>query len=98
MANKKNQPNDELTNEEYTKAMNFIGQHLLSALAQSVEKLPEPLRKYKVVSQALSAFLSNVIYKQFPDNAEAREQMHADITELMAIQLGTLSKTPESIQ
>lgn len=98
MANKKNQATDELTHEEYTKAMNFIGQHLLAALAQSVEKLPQPLRKYKVVSQALSAFLANVIYKQFPEDAQAREEMHADLTELLSIQLGTLSKAAESIQ
>jgi hypothetical protein len=67
--------------EEYNQAMNSIGQQLYKSLTDSVQKLPEHLRKGKIVNQALAAFLTNVIYRQFPDDKQARE---LTIDQLMA--------------
>jgi hypothetical protein len=78
---------DTLAPEEYIKAMNFIGQNLLSSLVQSVEKLPQALRSPKVISQALAAFLTNVIYKQFPDDNESSQQMLDEISKFVRVQL-----------
>lgn len=72
-----------LSNEDYTKAMNFIGQSLLTSLVQSLENLSPPLRNSNVISQALSAFLANIIYKQFPGDAEACQKMLDAITQLV---------------
>ncbi|KTC92390.1 hypothetical protein OQJ18_10215 [Fluoribacter dumoffii] len=83
---------ESLTNEDYSKAMNFIGQNLLSALVQSLEKLPPPLRDSNVISQALSAFLSNIIYKQFPDSPEACQKMLEAISKLVSKQLDKMSQ------
>lgn len=82
--------NDALTAEEYSKAMNFVGQHLLSALQQSVEQLPKPLRSRQLVAQALSAFLTNTIYKQYPDNQDACQYMLDEITKLVKAQLNSI--------
>lgn len=79
---------DALTNEDYSKAMNFIGQNLLSSLVQSIEKLPPNLRSSNVISQALSAFLANIIYKQFPESPESCHKMMDAITSLVKMQLG----------
>ncbi|KTD78804.1 hypothetical protein [Legionella waltersii] len=59
--------------EELNQAMNTIGQQLFQSLSESVQKLPQPLRKGKIVNQALAAFLTNVIYRQFPEDKQARE-------------------------
>ncbi|HAT1659336.1 TPA: hypothetical protein JBL19_15590 [Legionella pneumophila] len=87
------QPGEALTTEDYSKAMNFIGQNLLSSLTQSVEKLPPQLRNRRLVCQALSAFLTNVIYKQFPEHRESCQQMLDDITKHVSMQL---DKIPQS--
>ncbi|MBN9228469.1 MULTISPECIES: hypothetical protein [Legionella] len=79
-----------LTNEDYSKAMNFIGQNLLSSLIQSVEKLPPNLRNNNIISQALSAFLANIIYKQSPGNPESCQQMLEAITNLVKMQLNNI--------
>ena len=84
--NEHTQQDHTLTAEDYTKAMNFIGQNLLSSLIQSVNNIPAPLRKSKVVTQALSAFLANVIYKQFPEDHNSRQQMLDDLNKLIQIQ------------
>ncbi len=89
-ADENNQSAEILTNEDYSKAMNFIGQNLLSALVQSVEKLPPPLRNSNVISQALSAFLANIIYKQFPGNPESCQHMLSSITKLVKMQLDNI--------
>lgn len=81
------QQGDAPTAEEYSKAMNFIGQNLFAALVQSVEKLPQDVRNRKVISQALSAFLANVIYKQSPDNIESCQQMLDEIAKVVRMQL-----------
>ncbi|HHT0592414.1 TPA: hypothetical protein ACTXXA_000275 [Legionella anisa] len=81
-----------LTNEDYSKAMNFIGQNLLSSLVQSIEKLPAHLRNSNVISQALSAFLANIIYKQFPDSPESCHQMMDAMTKLVKMQLDNYSQ------
>ncbi|WP_019217387.1 hypothetical protein [Legionella tunisiensis] len=91
------QPGDALTAEDYSKAMNLLGQNLLSALTQSIEKLPQPLRNRKVVSQALSAFLANLIYKQFPEDQESRQQMLDELTTLIQVQLDGISQFSESV-
>lgn len=88
--NENTQPVDTLTAEDYSRAMNFIGQNLLSSLNQTVEKLPPHFRNRKVVSQALSAFLANVIYKQFPDNHELCQQMLDEITRIVKMQLDNI--------
>lgn len=80
-----------LTAEDYSQAMNFIGQNLLLALTQSVEKLPAPFRNRQVISQALSAFLTNVIYKQAPENQEACQEILAEINQLVKAQLDNIS-------
>lgn len=85
------QTHDALTNEDYSKAMNFIAQNLLSSLTQSVEKLSVQFHNRKVISQAISAFLVNVIYKQFPDNQEACEQMLGEITKIVTLQIDAIS-------
>lgn len=92
------QPVDALTAEDYSKAMNLLGQNLMSALTQSIEKLPQPLRNRKVVSQALSAFLANLIYKQFPEDDESRQQMLDELTKLVQVQLDHISQLSESVQ
>lgn len=79
-----------LSAENYSKAMNAIGQHLLSALNQAVEQLPQPLRSRQLVSQALSAFLTNVIYKQYPGHAEACQHMLDEIAKLVKTQLESM--------
>ncbi|KTD02454.1 hypothetical protein OQJ19_04945 [Fluoribacter gormanii] len=83
-------PAEALTNEDYSKAMNFIGQNLLTSLVQSVEKLPPHLRSNNVISQALSAFIANIIYKQSPGNPESCQQMLDAITKLVKMQLENL--------
>ncbi|KGP62503.1 hypothetical protein EP47_06255 [Legionella norrlandica] len=93
VANENSQPTGTFTPEDYAKAMNFIGQNLLSSLTQSVEKLPPQLRNLKVVSQALSAFLTNVIYKQFPENHESCQQMLSEISKLVSVQLNNIPQT-----
>ncbi|WP_392538835.1 hypothetical protein [Legionella sp. 227] len=84
------QPVETLTNEDYSKAMNFIGQNLLSSLVQSVEKLPPHFRNSNVISQALAAFLANIIYKQTPGNPESRQQMLEAMTNLVRMQLNNV--------
>ncbi|MDP3269289.1 MAG: hypothetical protein Q8M40_09605 [Legionella sp.] len=88
-----NQKDNDVTAEDYSKAMNFIGQNLLTALKQSVEGLPPQLRNRKVVNQGLSAFLTNVIHKQFPDNYEFCQQMLDELTKLVRTQLDQIPQT-----
>lgn len=78
---------NEKTVEDYSRAMNFIGQSLLSTLTQVIEQLPSGLRNKKVVTQGLSAFLANVIYKQSPDNQDSCKEMLAELTDFVRIQL-----------
>ncbi|KTD17400.1 hypothetical protein [Legionella jordanis] len=86
-----NSPSAEtLTLEHYSKAMNFIGHNLLAALSQSVEKLPAQLRDNKVVFQGLSAFLANVIHKQFPKNPEFGYEVLDELNKLVKAQLDKL--------
>jgi hypothetical protein len=92
MATETTQTKAALSNEDYSKAMNFIGQSLLSNLSQNAEQLPPELRNIKVISQALSAFLANVIYKQFPDHADSRQQMLDELIELVNMQLNHISQ------
>ncbi|HBD9376171.1 TPA: hypothetical protein KLD42_003096 [Legionella pneumophila] len=81
------QSGEAVTAEDYSRAMNFIGQNLLSSLTQSVEKLPPQFSNRRLVCQALSAFLTNVIYKQFPEQPESCQQMLDDITRHVSMQL-----------
>lgn len=62
-----------ISQDELTQAMNSIGQELYKTLIQSVQNLPQPMRKGKIVNQALAAFLTNVIYQQFPEDKQARK-------------------------
>jgi hypothetical protein len=85
-----------ITAEDYSKAMNFIAQNLLSSLIQSVEKLPSELSNRKVIAQALSAFLANVIYKQFPDDADSCQQMLDELSKLIQMQLDQMLQPAKS--
>lgn len=82
---------DSISVEELSNAMNFIGQNLLSALNQTVDKLPPQLRNRKVVYNALSAFMANVIYKQHPKDQESCQQMLNELTKLIGVQLNSIS-------
>lgn len=81
-----------LTAEDYSKAMNFIGQNLLSSLVETVQKLPPPLRNDDMVLQGLSAFLGNVLYKQFPEDAEARHQTFERFSRLVNVHLENMKE------
>ena len=78
------------TAEEYSQAMNLIGSSLFSSLVQSMEKLPPHFRNQKMVSNALSSFLVNVIYKQSSGNAVAIQQTLDEILKLVKIQLDSI--------
>lgn len=80
-----------LSPEDYTKAMNMVGQNLLNALVQAMQNVPTPLRSNELVMQGLAAFLSNVLYKQFPQNKEARQQGLEHFTKLVAAHLANIS-------
>lgn len=78
--------------EEFSKAMNFIGQNLLSTLIQSIQELPAPLRNNEMVLQGLAAFLSNVIHKQWPDNKEARKETLDRFTKIVNAHLANIAE------
>ncbi len=78
------------TAEEYSQAMNFIGSNLFSSLVQSMEKLQPHFRNQKMISNALSSFLVNVIYKQSSGNTETSQQMLDEILQLVKIQLDSI--------
>ncbi|KTD76899.1 hypothetical protein [Legionella worsleiensis] len=78
------------TAEEYSQAMNLIGSNLFSSLVQSMEKLQPHFRNQKMVSNALSSFLVNVIYKQSSGNTEKIQQMLDEILNLVKIQLDSI--------
>lgn len=78
--------------EEYTRAMNFIGQNLLATLGQAVDKLPQTLRNEKVISQALAAFLTNVVYKYSPHELSASQNMLEQITNTVQVQLKQIAQ------
>jgi hypothetical protein len=88
------QSGNTITVEDYSRAMNIIGQSLLSTLTQILEKLPQELRNKKVVTQGLSAFLANVIHKQSPDNQDLCKEMLAELTDFVLIQL---ENVPQSV-
>lgn len=78
------------TVEEYSQAMNLIGSNLFSSLVQSMEKLQPHFRNQKMVSNALSSFIVNVIYKQSSGNTEKIHQMLDEILKLVKIQLDSI--------
>jgi len=80
------------TVEEYSQAMNLIGSNLFSSLVQSMEKLQPHFRNQKMVSNALSSFLVNVIYKQTSGNTEAMQEMLDEILKLIKIQFDNIPK------
>ncbi|ARB93534.1 hypothetical protein [Legionella longbeachae] len=77
--------------EDYSRIMNFIGQNLYSSLAESMEKLPPHFRNQKMVCNALSAFLVNVIYQQSSGNKESCQKMFGDITQIIENQLNNIT-------
>ncbi|CDZ78767.1 hypothetical protein BN59_03081 [Legionella massiliensis] len=90
MTNTNAENTEVLTAEDYNKAMNFIAQNLLSSLSQSMGALPQQLHNRKVVSQALAAFLTNIIYKQFPGDKDLSQEMLNEITEFVKLQLASI--------
>lgn len=79
--------------EEYSKAMNFVGQNLLSSLSQILGQLPSELRNKQIVTQGLSAFLANVIYQQSPNNQDLCNEMLNELTRLVRLQLENVPQT-----
>lgn len=79
-----------LSQEDYSKAMNHIGQNLVSSLTKSVQELPSSLQSKNVVSQALASFLANVIYRQFPEDKETRQQFNSRLHELVQTHLDSI--------
>ncbi|KTD71244.1 hypothetical protein [Legionella tucsonensis] len=49
--------------------------------------LPPHFRSSNVIAQALSAFLANLIYKQFPESPELGHQMIDAIVKLVKMQI-----------
>lgn len=88
---KNSQLNNELTEEDYSRAMNFIGQNLLASLTQTVEQLSPELRNRKVVAQGLAAFLANVIHKQFPQEPELCSKMLEEFSAQVRVHLELVS-------
>lgn len=81
-----------LTPEDYNKAMNFIGQSQLANLVKTMQELPESLRSNEMVLQGLAAFLSNVLHKQFPTDAEARGQIFERFSKLVNTHLDNIKE------
>lgn len=86
------QQTNSLPPDAYPKAMNFIGQNLLTSLVQTMQNLPPPLRSNEVVVQALAAFLGNVIHKQYPQDGEACQQMLERLTKLVRVHLADIAQ------
>ncbi|KTD61438.1 hypothetical protein [Legionella spiritensis] len=84
-------PADKLTQEDYSQAMNLIGQNLFTALTQSVDKLQPSLRNNNVVFQALAAFLANIVHKQFPDNRDSSKKVIDDLAKLIHLHLDSVA-------
>ncbi len=85
--NQENTPTEsQATVEMYSNAMNFIGQNLLTALTQSLERLPANCRNTKVVTNGLAAFISNVIFKQAKGDEALCPKMLEDITKIIHVQ------------
>ncbi|MBA2709584.1 MAG: hypothetical protein H0U57_03205 [Tatlockia sp.] len=98
MNNETNQAADAFSAEDYSKAMNIIAENLLSTLVQSVQKLPPEFSNRKVIVQALSAFLANVIYKQFPEDEGSSQKMLNDFTNIIQIQLDNMYRPVNATQ
>lgn len=81
-----------LSQEAYGKAMNFIGQNLLTSLVETMQNLPPPLRNNEIALQGLAAFLSNVIHKQFPEDPESRHQLLGRLTRLISTHLDSIEQ------
>lgn len=81
-----------LPSDAYPKAMNLIGQNLLTSLVQTMQNLPLPLRSNEVLVQALAAFLGNVLHKQFPDDQAAGQQMLERLTKLVHVHLADIEQ------
>ncbi|WP_115711689.1 hypothetical protein [Legionella sainthelensi] len=82
---------DKPTAEDYSRIMNFIGQNLYSSLVESMEKLPPHFRNQKMICNALSAFLVNVIYQQSSGNSESCQKIFGEITEIIESQLNNIA-------
>lgn len=87
---------DNLRAEDYNQAMNLIAQNLLSSLSQTMKGLAQPFHNSKLVSQALAAFLTNVIYMQAPGNKDLSRQMLDEIAEFVKIQLASIAEPVQS--
>ena len=74
---------NQLTPEDYAKAINSIGQDLLERLQLTFKELDPTLRNNEVLFQGLSAFLVNVLYQQSPNDEEKRQQMLQHLTKIM---------------
>jgi glutaredoxin 2 len=81
---------DAATEQEYSQAINTIGQHLFQALSQTVQSLPQHLRNARIVNQALAAFMTNAIAKQFPEDKDARIQTMTKLSELVNLHLNSI--------
>jgi hypothetical protein len=76
--------------EDYTKAMNEIGQNLLNALSNTAATMPAQLRTTDMIMQGVATFLANVLHRQFPKDVASRDQLHEYLTHLVSKQLSTI--------
>lgn len=90
MSNSPVKTTNAVSQEELSQAMNSIGQNLYNTLTQSVQSLPQNLRKGKLVNQALAAFLTNVIYQQFPEDKQAREMTVDQLLSFVKLHLDSI--------
>ena len=80
-----------LTDEDYSQAMNVIGQNLYSSLAQSIDELPEYMRSKDLVMQALSGFVANIIHQQAPTDPDSCQETLKQVNEIIQMHLTSMN-------
>lgn len=89
--NEQKKGSTELNHEEYSKAMNSIGQNLLASLTETMQNLAPPLQTKEVAIQGLAAFLTNFLHRQAPKDSDARLQMHDRLNKIIQAHLASIS-------
>lgn len=81
-----------LTPEDYSNAMNTIGQSLLNTLIETISHLPQAMRNNEMAIQGMAAFLGNAIYKQFPEDQEARQKTFERLMTLVSMHIANIDQ------
>jgi len=76
-----------ISKQDLNKAMNLVGNNLYGALGQTLQQLPEELRKREIILQGVSGFVANIIYQQTPNDPEIRQEMLEQINKLVNVHL-----------